>query len=274
MDNFDGPDIDLVEHYGSMLPIIVICEMLGIPTDERQNFLRIGDRIARSVDPDVPVDEKLAASEEMREYVGGLISMRRGSVNDDIISRLIDANVDGMVDDVELVINTGTLLLAGFETTTNLITNAVYRLLEYPDQLQRLLAEPSLIRTCIEEVLRFDPPSQFMRPRTIIVDTIMGGVQLRPGDGVVPMLAAANRDPEEFADPETFDIGRSPNRHLSFGVGHHLCVGSSLARMEAQTAVLRLFERFPDLALSQTEQPVFRPNIRLRGFASLPIRLG
>jgi cytochrome P450 len=226
------------------------------------------------VDPDVPVEEKLAASAEMREYVGGLISMRRASSGDDIISRLIEANADDMVDDVELVINTGTLLLAGFETTTNLITNGVYRLLEYPDQLLRLQRDPSLIRTCIEEVLRFDPPSQFMRPRTITVDTTMGGVELRPGDGVVRMLAAANRDPEEFPDPEAFDIGRSPNRHLSFGVGHHLCVGSSLARMEAQTAVLRLFERFPNLTLSATEQPVFRPNIRLRGFASLPIRLG
>jgi cytochrome P450 len=257
-----------------MLPILVICDMLGIPTEESPNFLEVGSIVARSVDPDVPVSEKLVANRRMREYIGGLVAARRGSRGDDLMTRLIDAADDGrLVSEDELVINTAILLIAGFETTTNLITNAVYRLLEHPDQLARLRAEPELIRTTIEEVLRFDPPAQITRPRTIVRETVLGGARLVPGDAVVPVMAAANRDGAEFPDPERFDIARNPNRHLAFGVGPHLCIGSSLARMEAQTAVLRLAQRFPDLAVSTEEEPEYRPNLELRGFSRLCVTL-
>jgi cytochrome P450 len=166
------------------------------------------------------------------------------------------------------------MLIAGFETTTNLITNAAYRLVEHRDQLERYLHDPAVDKTCIEEVLRFDPPTHFMRARTIVADTVIGGAELHPGDPVVPLLAAANRDPEEFPEPETFDVGRTVNRHLSFGVGHHRCIGSALARLEARVAVRRLFERFPALHLDPDEEPDYRPNLQLRGFAKLPVRLG
>jgi cytochrome P450 len=273
MDEFDSPKIDLVEAYGSMLPIMVICDMMGIRTEERHDFLAVGNTVARSVDPDVPLEQKLDANLRMRQYIGGLVNDRRACPGDDLMTRLIEAAAEGRVTENELVINTGILLIAGFETTTNLITNAVYRLLTHSDQLAKLRAEPSLIKTCVEEVLRFDPPSQFMRARTIIADVKVADAELHPGDPVIPLIGAANRDPEEFEDPETFDITRRPNRHLSFGLGHHLCIGASLARMEAQIALERLFDRFPDLALATDEEPEYRPNLQLRGLSTLPVTL-
>jgi cytochrome P450 len=273
MDDFEGGSVELVSEFASMLPILVICNMLGIPTEERHEFLAIGNASSRSVDPDVPVSEKLANSRRQRAYISRLIEERRKAPADDLMSRLIDAADDGRIAEDELVVNTGAVLIAGFETTTNLITNAIYRLLQYPEQLALLRAEPELIGNTVEETLRFDPPAQFMRPRTIIADCEIGGAELHPGDPVVPLIAAANRDPEEFDHPETYDVARRVNRHLSFGVGHHLCIGSSLARMEAQEAILRLVQRYPNLAVSTEEPPEYRPNLQLRGFSKLVLTL-
>jgi cytochrome P450 len=274
IDELSGTTVDLVSEFASMLPIFVICRMMGVPTEERHNFLEVGDAVARSVDPDVPIAQKLAANARMREYIAGLVEAHRSTPGYDLMTRLIKAADDGrLVDENELVINTAILLVAGFETTTNLITNAVHRLFEHPDQRRAFMADSSLDRTCIEETLRFDPPAQFIRARTIVADTEIGGTELHPGDPVVPLLAAANRDPSEFEDPETFDIARKVNRHLSFGVGHHLCIGAALARMEAAVAVRRLFERFPDMTISPDEEPEYRPNLQLRGMSKLPVRL-
>lgn len=272
--SFSGTRVDLVAEFGSMLPILVICRMMGIPTDDRHTFLEIGNAVARSVDPDMPVAEKLAANLALRNYIADIIRHRRTTPGDDLTTRLIDAADDGRVSDDELAINTGVLLVAGFETTTNLITNAVYRLIENADQRAAFLADPSLDRTCIEEALRYDPPAQFMRARTITARTTIGGADLHPGDPVIPVFAAANRDPEEFPDPDRFDIRRTVNRHLAFGVGHHRCIGAALARIEGRVAVRRLLERFPDMQLSPTEEPEFRPNLQLRGFSKLPVVLG
>ncbi|HXY94289.1 MAG TPA: cytochrome P450, partial [Acidimicrobiia bacterium] len=199
---------------------------------------------------------------------------RRDSPGDDLTTRLIEAAGDGrLATQDELVMNTGALLIAGFETTTNLITNAVYNLLEHSVELAKLRADPTSIAAAVEEVLRFDPPVQMLSPRTMTAETVLGGAELHPGDAVVPIMAAANRDPAEFDDPDRFDITRSRNRHLSFGLGHHMCVGSSLARMETQAAVSRLFERFPALALDPGDPPEYRPNLALRGFSRLPVSL-
>jgi cytochrome P450 len=273
MDRFRGDRADLVWEFGSMLPIMVICQMMGVSTEARHEFLEIGNAVARSVDPDVPLADKLAANARLRDYIGGLLDRRRATPGADLTTRLIEAADSGRVTEDELVINTGILLVAGFETTTNLITNAIYRLLEFPDQKAKFLADPGLDRTAVEEVLRFDPPTQFMRARTITADVEVGGAALHPGDPVVPLLAAANRDPAEFPDPEFFDVSRRVNRHLSFGVGHHLCIGASLARMEARLAVRSLFDRFPDLAPDAERPPDYRPNLQLRGFATLPVIL-
>jgi cytochrome P450 len=274
IDSFAGDQVDLVWEFGSMLPIMVICQMMGVSSEAHHEFLAIGNAVARSIDPDVPLAEKLAANARLRAYISGLLDRRRATPGDDLTTRLIAAADTGRVTEDELVINTGILLVAGFETTTNLITNAIYRLLEFPDEKARFLADTGLDRTAIEEVLRFDPPTQFMRARTITADVELGGAELHPGDPVVPLLAAANRDPAEFPDPESFDVGRRINRHLSFGVGHHLCIGANLARMEARLAVRALFGRFPNLTLDDQRPPEYRPNLQLRGFATLPVTLG
>jgi cytochrome P450 len=274
LDQLDPARFDLVADFAQLLPILVICEMLGVPSDEKDQFIDIGHAVTRSVDPGVSVDERNAANQRLRDYIASLVAARGRDRGDDLMSRLIEAARDGhLASEEELLSNTGLLLLAGFESTTNLITNAVYQLLRHPDQLAALRAEPALIRTAIEEVLRFDPPVHFMRPRTITADTRIGGVDLHAGDAVVPMLAAANRDPAEFEDAETFDVHRAANRHLGFGLGHHMCLGAALARKEARIAVTRLFERFPRLALCDAE-PAFRPHLTVRGFAALLVTGG
>jgi cytochrome P450 len=272
IDDFDRSSVDLVSAFGAPLPLLVICEMLNIPVHDRREFLVIGDAVGRSVDPDVSFEERLAALERMRGFIAALVGARRQTPGDDLTTRLIEAADDGLVNDDELLANTGVLLVAGFETTTNLVTGAILQLLRHPDQLAELRADPALIRTCVEEVLRYEPPTQYVRPRTIAADVEIAGTALHPGDAVVPLLAAANRDPDEFTDPETFDIRRAVNRHLSFGLGQHLCVGAALARLEAEVAVLRLVQRFPGLALGP-DDPVFRPHFQLRGLEKLPVTL-
>jgi cytochrome P450 len=264
--------VDLVQAFGSMLPILIICRMMGVAPEARFEFIDIGAALARSMDPDVPLADKLAANRRLREYITGLLHQRRAEPGgDDLMTRLIESARDGRITEDELVINTGVLLIAGFETTTNLITNAVHQLLEFPEQRERFLRDPETDRTAIEEVLRFDPPVQFMRPRTITASARIGGVDLAPGDPVVALIGSANRDDEQFPDAETFDVTRSRNRHLSFGVGHHLCVGANLARMEARVAVRRIFERFPALRVDPERPAQYGPNLQLRGFATLPV---
>jgi cytochrome P450 len=274
LDGLDGPRIDLVSDLAVTLPVRVICVMLGVPPQEQGRFVAIANALVRTVDPQVPPDERLAATRSMRDYIAALVAIRRRSPGDDLMTRLIEAARDGRLSsEDELLSNTGLLLAAGFETTTGLITNAVYQLIVHPSQRAALAERPELVRTAVEEVLRFDPPVHMMRPRTITAEVTVGGVRLRPGDAVSPLIAAANRDPDEFPDPETFDIARSVNRHMGFGLGHHMCVGAALARMETQAVVSRIFARFPGLALAPDEEPAFRPHLTIRGFERLPVDL-
>jgi cytochrome P450 len=274
LDGLTGPRIDVVADFAVMVPVLVICEMLGVPPEERHTFAAIGRAMVATVDPLVPPDERIAASRRLRDYIAALVEVRRQYPGDDLMSRLIEAAEDGrMATEDELLSNTGLLLIAGFETTTSLISNAIYQLIRHPAQRAALADRPELIRAAIEETLRYDGPVHMMRPRTITADARIGDADLHAGDAVVPLIAAANRDPEEFGDPETFDISREVNRHMGFGLGHHMCVGAALARMEAQTVVPRIFERFPDLAFAPDEQPQFRPNLTVRGLEKLPVTL-
>jgi cytochrome P450 len=274
LDELDGPRIDLVKDFSIKLPVRVICEMLGVQAQEQERFAAIANALVRTVDPQVPPDERIAANKNMREYIAALVAVRRQHPGDDLMTRLIEAAADGRLSsEDELLSNTGLLLAAGFETTTGLVTNAVYQLITHPGERAALERDPELIRTAVEEVLRFDPPVHMMRPHTITADVTIGGAELHAGDAVAPLIAAANRDPAEFPDAETFDITRSVNRHMGFGLGHHMCVGAALARMETQAVVSRVFARFPGLALAADDEPTFRPHLSVRGFERLPVDL-
>jgi cytochrome P450 len=170
----------------------------------------------------------------------------------------------------ELVTTCGLLLIAGHETTVNLIANGTLALLRHPEQLQRLRDDPSLMRTAVEEVLRFDPPVQ-MTARIALEDIDVSGVTFRKGQLAILLLAAANRDEAQFADAEMFDIGREDNRHLAFGMGIHFCVGAPLARVEGQIALAAIAHRLKDPAL-MIETPSYKENLVLRGLAALPVR--
>jgi cytochrome P450 len=273
LDQFDEGTVDVVSHLGDQLPALVLCGIMGISDDRRDEFKDLSAKQVRTMDPDVPVTRQIEALDRVHEYVANLVAIKRDHPGDDLTTRLIEASENGrLVSEEELVTNTAVLLVAGTETTTNLITNAIYRLLTHPGQLALLRSNPGLIGRCVEEAVRYDPSTQFMRPRTVIEQTELGGAGLQPGDAVVPVIAGANRDPEHFENPDVFDINRSVNRHLSFGVGHHVCIGASLARAEAQTAILQLFQRFPTVALAD-EEPTYRPNLQTRGFSRLPVTI-
>ena len=274
LDGHDGPDIDLVADYAIVLPVRVICAMMGVPASEQPKFELLAAAMVRTVDPQTPVEERIAANKNLRDYIAALVEIRRQHPGDDLMSRLMEAADEGrLIGQDEMLANTGLLLAAGFETTASLITNAIYQLIQHPEERAALLAQPSLIRTAVEEALRYDPPTHMMRARTITGDVTIGGVELHPGDAVAPLLAAANRDPGEFDNPDTFDITRGVNRHMAFGLGHHMCVGAALARMEAQAMVLRIFQRFPDVHLTPGTTPVIRPHLSVRGFEKLPVTL-
>jgi cytochrome P450 len=263
---------DLVADFGQLVPIYVICEMLGVPPEERSTFVALGNRVGRAIDPGVSPQEKIDATTAMIAYMAELTDACRRAPGDDVLSQLIAAADDGdRLTQDELLANSAVLLQAGFETTTNLIVNAIMCFLPDRPQLELVLNDPDVMRSGIEEVLRFRPPVHFMRPRAITRTTELGGHEFQAGDAVVPVMAAANHDPAQFPEPERFDVTRSPNRHLSFGVGHHLCVGSSLARAEGAIAVDALFRRLPTLALAVADEDLeYRPNLTLPGVARLP----
>jgi cytochrome P450 len=270
IDGFESRAVDLATEFGALLPVYVICSMMNIPIEHRQDLVDISRQTARSIDPDVPLEDKLAVQTRLRDYIATVVAARREQPQLDLMSRLVDAFSTGhILNEPELLTTTAVLLLAGFETTANLITNAVFRLLEHPDRLAALRAEPALIGGAIEESLRYDAPLQFLMPRSFVEETEIAGTVFMPGDPVVPILGAANRDPAEFDDPETFTISRPVNRHVAFGVGHHRCIGSSLARIEAEIAVRSLVTRLPDLALDPDRTPEYGPNVMMRGFAHL-----
>ncbi len=210
------------------------------------------------------------ALSEFTAYLGELIAERRrkpGDPEHDVLTRLIQSEGTPLADH-ELVENFVFLLNAGHETTTNLIGNAIELFARFPGERARLLQDPALLRTAIEEILRYESSNQ-LGNRLTTRDTEIGGVELRAGSFVTLGIGAANRDPAEFTDPERFDIGRAPNRHLAFAAGAHQCAGMNLARMEGRIAIARWMQRFPRYALA--ERPERNRRARFRGFAQLPV---
>ncbi|HWE90717.1 MAG TPA: cytochrome P450 [Pseudonocardiaceae bacterium] len=265
---------DLIDSYAGLLPVTVIAEMLGVPTSMRREFLDWGGQAALSLEPGLSWRDyrrAYAANRQGHVWLAEHIARLRRQPGDDLLSRMIEA-ADGSdrLSDTELHITALLILGAGFETTVNLIGNAVALLLAHPDQLAALTAEPAGWGNAIEEVLRYDSPVQ-VTLRTPTADTEVAGIPVAARVPVVVLLGAANRDPDVFADPHRFDTTRGNAReHLAFSAGIHFCLGAQLARLEATIAVRALFDRFPDLVVAS--RPTRRGTNVLRGYRRLPLR--
>ena len=267
----DG-QFDLIADLAYPLPVVVIAELLGVPPEDRSVFHEWSSLLAASLDPLVSADlmsRVYPAREALHTYLRGIIAERRREPRSDLISALVRVEEAGdVLSEPELVVMCTLLLIAGHETTVNLIGNGTLALLRHRDQLERLQRSPELLATAVEELLRFDSPVQ-LTGRLLREPVEIGGHTLQAGDWVLPLLGAANRDPAQFVDPDRLDIGRTPNPHLAFGRGIHFCLGAPLARVEGQLAIGALMRRFPKLQLAG--QPVRRNQITLRGLSSLPV---
>ena len=266
-------DFDLMETIAYPLPVIVMAELLGIPAADRAQFKLWSDLRARVLEPTIRPDEiqkANRATHELSDYFRGVIQQRRADPRDDLISTLIMAEEAGdMLTADELLVMLRLLLIAGNETTTNLIGNGMLALLRHPEQLQRLREQPELMDGAVDELLRFDTPVQ-VDFRTARVDLELGGRRIRAGQGVIVLLGAANHDPAVFPEPERLDISRRSATHLAFGRGLHYCLGAPLARVEARVAFTALLQRLPNMQL-MTAKPVFKDNVVLRGLRELRI---
>lgn len=271
------PVVDLLHEFALPLPMAVISEMLGVPESERAKFRKFMVNLLDGPPPSLwRLITGMRNNLRMIRYLDGLIELRRREPDQGLITALIAAEQAGdRLGQDELIGMVFLLLLAGHETTVNLLGNGVLALLDNPDQLERLRANPGLIRPAIEELLRYTNPVQHSVIRFATDDLEIGGVKIAKSERVLLMLAAANRDEAVFAESETLDIARDPNRHLGFGLGIHFCLGAPLARMEGAIALNALLARYPNLQLAIPRQAVqWRPNSLLRGLAALPVRLG
>lgn len=263
---------DVMTELAYTLPLTVIGELLGVPEEDREGFRAVVMATLGADDPN-PAPEAVgraeAASNEIADYVSALVAARRARPGSDVLSLLVEHHDDGGLDTTELVATVTLLLEAGFLTTTNLIGNGLLALLHHPAELARLWADPTLVDSAVEEMLRYDTPIQ-LTMRHVLADVDIDGVQFRQGENVVVLLGAANRDPACFPEPDRFDVGRPDNGHLSFAWGTHFCLGARLARLEAQMLFAGLRQRFT--ALDLAGEPVRRPGLLLRGLESLPLR--
>jgi cytochrome P450 len=271
--------MDLARDYAAPLPLMVIAEMLGIPLEDRAQCLHWND-VMLALSFAVPGGEKagkaseefFAAKAEMAAYLTALLADRRRVPKDDLLTRLVQAEVDGeRLTDADILGFVQLLLVAGTETTSNLLNNAILCLMEYPDQLALLQSTPELLPTMIEEVLRFRSPIQWMF-RATKCDVEMHGQKIPAGKLVLPIIGAANRDPRQFPAPHRFDIARDPNPHIAFGHGIHFCLGAPLSRLEARIALPDLLGRLKNLELASTEPWEPRSALHVHGPARLPVR--
>ncbi|WP_437317326.1 cytochrome P450 [Sorangium sp. So ce385] len=271
--------MDLAADYAGPLPTIVIAEMIGIPAEDRARFMRWSEAIVNlshtlsgGEEAARVVSEHAAVKEEMKAYVADLLEARRRAPEDDLLTRLVEAEVDGeRLNEDELLNFFQFLLAAGTETTTNLIDNAILCLLESPAELARVRAAPDLVPSAIEEVLRYRSPLQMVFRETRRAVEVHGQT-IPAGKLVLPVIGSANRDPQQFHDPGRFDVARDPNPHVGFGHGIHFCIGASLARLEARIALPDLLTRLRGLELASKEPWEPRKALIVHGPARLPVR--
>ena len=268
-------EVDLMDDYASMLPATVIAEMLGAPVAMSRQFLAWGAEAARSLDAGLSFGDFRRSERGLRalqRWMEGHFAQLRAHPGDNILSTLVHAHAaEGKLTEDELSATAMLLLAAGFETTVNLIGNGTALLVEHPDQRERLRAEPTLWPNAVDEMLRFDSPVQ-RTGRMAQCDTEVAGVPVAAGQPVMTLLGGANRDPDVFAEPQRFDVGRlNAGDHVAFSSGIHYCLGAGLARMEGEVGLRALFERFPDLTLAGT--PHRRATRVLRGYETMPVRL-
>ncbi|HUQ64221.1 MAG TPA: cytochrome P450 [Acidimicrobiales bacterium] len=268
-------EMDVLADLAYPLPTVVICELLGVPVTDRELFKDWSADASRLLDGYLEPENQtkgLAAAMQLAAYFTELIEKRRADPGDDVLTALIAAEEGGLRLTHEELLTTSTLLLlAGFETTMNLVGNGVLALLQHPDQLARWRADPSLDRTAIEELLRWEGPVH-VTARIATTDAEVGGVQIKAGEQLAVVLAAANRDPSVFEEPNRLDVSRKENRHLAFAAGAHFCLGAALARHEARAAIGTLVRRFPSMELA-TEVPEYRDHFVIRGLKELRVRL-
>ena len=273
----DAKVIDAVEDFAYPLPVSVICRLLGVPPEDQPAFREWSDAVVDAADirpGEDPERERtgLQARTEMGRYLVGLAEQRRGHPGDDMLSAFVnEPNPACRLTREELAVTSVLLLVAGHETTVNLIANGVLTLLRHPDQLDRLRREPDLLPKAVEELLRYEPPVQ-MLGRSPLADVDVAGTTVPKGASLVLVLASGNRDPRRFRDPERFDPTRPDNQHLGFGSGVHSCYGAPLTRIEAQIALSRLISRFGTARLVD-DPPPYRRNALLRGPRHLPVEL-
>ncbi|MEU4741463.1 cytochrome P450 [Actinosynnema sp. NPDC023658] len=265
-----GPPADLVESLAMPLPITIICDMLGVPFEDRGDF-RAWSEAAVAITA-FTHDEIMAAQQSLRGYISGLVARKRAEPTDDMLSVLVAArDNDDRLSEEELVSFGVTLLVAGHETTANQIGNFVFQLLRMPDRLGELRADPSLVPAAIEELLRFTALGGSAGfPRIAVEEVVLSGVTIKPGEAVFVNNVTANRDPSVFENPHELDFHREHNPHIMFGHGVHHCIGAPLARMELQVAIGTLIKRFP--GLEQAGEVRFKKGRLIRGPQSLPVR--
>jgi cytochrome P450 len=270
-----GGSAELVRDYALPLPATVIAELLGVPASDHRRFHRWSNRIV-SVSSGRDVWRALPAALAFVRYLRKMIRRRRISPEDDLISALVQAEEAGdRLSEDELLAMAFLLLVAGHETTVNLIASGTLALLQHPEQMEKLQGDPSLIKPAVEELLRYTSPVEIATERYAREDLEISGTQIPPGGLVLGVLGSANRDEEQFANPDDLDLARDPNRHLAFGRGGvHNCLGAPLARMEGQIAITALVHRFPEMRLAVEPKSLrWRHSLFLRGLEKLPVVL-
>lgn len=272
----DKGSVDLIEDFASAIPVEVIGNLFVMPHEERGPLRDWSLAILGALEPTLTQEQKDWGNRsvtEFKAYLADLAARRRANPGDpgtDVLTRLIAGNEGEQLSDTELLQNCIFILNAGHETTTNLIGNALYELLEWPAEKARLEADPSMIDTAIDEFLRFQSPNQ-LGNRAAVEDVDFDGETIAAGTRIHLCIGAANRDPRQYDRPDTLDLSRKPNRHLAFAQGPHLCAGFSLARMEGRIAISRFLKRFPNYRLDGEAKRTGR--VRFRGFATLPARV-